>query len=96
MARARKKNKNLQDAKAAASNPGDAGTDPPKLRLTILLPKKAKKLVTSPEPEGSQSAMETTVQHVNSAIVTRFGIGRVGEREDRPRESRYATYPTLK
>ncbi|KAJ7764059.1 hypothetical protein B0H14DRAFT_3510513 [Mycena olivaceomarginata] len=59
MARTRKKNKNLQDAKAAASDPGDAGADPPKLRLTILLPKKAKKAVTSPEPEGSQSAVET-------------------------------------
>jgi hypothetical protein len=59
MARTRKKNKNLQDAKAAASDPGDAGADPPKLRLTILLPKKAKKAVTSPEPEGTQSAAET-------------------------------------
>ncbi|KAJ7749360.1 hypothetical protein B0H14DRAFT_3513627 [Mycena olivaceomarginata] len=59
MARTRKKNKNLQDAKAAASNPGDAGADPPKLCLTILLPKKAKKAVTSPEPEGSQLATET-------------------------------------
>ncbi|KAJ7819792.1 hypothetical protein B0H14DRAFT_3472838 [Mycena olivaceomarginata] len=52
MARTKKKNKNLQDAKAAASDPGDVGTDPPKLCLTILLPKKAQKAVTSPEPEG--------------------------------------------
>ncbi|KAJ7734894.1 hypothetical protein B0H14DRAFT_3516988 [Mycena olivaceomarginata] len=59
MARTKKRNKHLQDAKAAASDPGDAGADPPKLRLTILLPKKAKNTVTSPEPEGSQSAAET-------------------------------------
>jgi hypothetical protein len=59
MARAKKKNKHLQDTKAAASDPGDAGADPPKLRLTILLPKKVKNTVTSPEPEESQSAAET-------------------------------------
>ncbi|KAJ7846102.1 hypothetical protein B0H14DRAFT_2584388 [Mycena olivaceomarginata] len=59
MARTKKRNKHLQDTKAAASDPGDAGADPPKLRLTILLPKKAKNTVTSPEPEGSQLAAET-------------------------------------
>ncbi|KAJ7362482.1 hypothetical protein DFH08DRAFT_1024675 [Mycena albidolilacea] len=53
MARITKKNKNLQDAKTAASDPGDVGTDPPKLCLTILLPKKAKKPVTSPELRGA-------------------------------------------